>query len=107
MSRLAVLLLLVVALGLAAGCGGSTGPAPQKVQPVQVEPTEAIRSALQSIAQSGQVGSEGLTIQENIEKLRSTDAAKADVLAKDYQELQATTDPAKVKAKAAEMLGKL
>ncbi|MCS7237786.1 MAG: hypothetical protein NZ899_05880 [Thermoguttaceae bacterium] len=107
MYRLPLLLLVAAAIGFVGGCGGSTGPGAQKVQPVQVQPTDAMRSALESIAQSGQVGSEGLTIQENIEKLRASDASKADQLAKDYQELQATTDPAKVKAKAAEMLKKL
>jgi len=92
---------------LALGCTSEASKT-QPVQPPQISPVDAIRSALQSVAQSGQLGSEGLSIQENIQKLRATDAAKADALAADYQELEAAgADAAKVKAKAQEMLGKL
>jgi hypothetical protein len=104
---LRLIAVLLAASVLVVGCSGGTGPGPQKVTPPQVQPADAIRSALQSVAQSGQLGSEGLTIQENIEKLRATDSAKAEALAKDYQELEKLSDPAKVKAKAEEMLGKL
>jgi len=106
MLRIWASVLLVFALAVI-GCSGGTGPGPQKVQPVQVQPADAIRSALESVAQTGQLGSEGLTIQENIEKLRASDPAKAEELAKDYEALQGMSDPAKVRAKAQEMLGKL
>jgi hypothetical protein len=106
MLRIWASILLVFAL-VVVGCSQGTGPGPQKVQPVQVQPTDAIRSALESVGKTGQLGSEGLTIQENIEKLRASDPAKAEELAKDYEALQGMSDPAKVKAKAQEMLGKL
>ncbi len=105
MYRLTIILALVALL--LGGCGGSSGPGPQRVQPAQVQPADAIRSALESIARTGEVGSEGLTIQENIERLRASDPAKADALSKDYEELQRASDPGKVKSVAAQMLQKL
>jgi len=46
MLRIWACVLLVMALTVI-GCSGSSGPGPQKVQPVQVQPADAIRSALE------------------------------------------------------------
>ena len=98
----AVVLSLVVLLVV--GCGG---PQSVKVTPKNTPAVDAVKGALDEVAKSGQLGSGGLTIQENLEKLKATDAAKADALLKDYGELAKAKDPQAVKAKANAMLGKL
>lgn len=94
---------VVVLLSALAGCG--TGDSPKSVTPPAA--TENIKAALNDVAQTGQIGSGGMTIEQEIEKLHATDAAKADALKKDYDELKTIRDPGKAKAKAQEMMGKL
>lgn len=94
---------VLVALSLA-GCGDA-GDAPVNVTPPTS--TEQLKAALNDVVQSGQLGSGGMTIEQEIEKIRATDAAKADTLKKGYDELKAATSPEAAKAKAQEMISKL
>jgi hypothetical protein len=97
-------LALAVAIAAVAGCSSVTDT------PVTVTPpasTDQIKAVLNDVAQSGELGSGGMTLEQQIENIRPTDAAKADALKKGYEELKAATDPAKRKAKAQEMLSKL
>ena len=73
----------------------------------QVEATEAVRSRLEEVAKTGQVGSEVILIEEALKRLQETDAAKAGELLQDLEQLQGTVDPAKAKTLAEAMLGKL
>src|SRR5262245_39042133 len=93
----------LVALSLA-GCTGG-GDAPVKVTPPAS--TDQIKAALNDVVQSGQLGSGGMIIEQEIETIRASDAAKADALKKGYDELKAAKDPASAKAKAQEMISKL
>jgi hypothetical protein len=102
--RQMVVLLVSAAVLLIAGCGG---PKSEKVKPPSVTPAEAAKTALKEIADSGQVGSGADVIKQSLEKLKGTDAAKADALLKDYETLIKTQNPDAVKAKATEMMGKL
>lgn len=77
------------------------------VEPPRVEATEAVRSRLEEVAKTGQVGSEVILIEEALKRLQETDAAKANELLQDLEQLQGTVDPAKARALAEEMLGKL
>lgn len=88
-----------------AGCGGGAGDTPVNVTPPTS--TEQLKAALNDVVQSGELGSGGMTIEEEIEKIRPTDAAKADALKKGYDEMKAATSPAAMKAKAQEMMSKL
>ncbi len=98
---------LVVALvGFAAvGCGGDGG----QVMEASVPPAEAqMKSMLEKAAESGEsMGSGAMILQEGIDSIRERDAAKADALQKEYEELSIATEPAKVKSSARAMLDKL
>jgi hypothetical protein len=98
---------LCVALFFAAavGCGAVTDDDPVDVTPPST--TEKLKASLNDVAQTGQMGSGMMTIEQEIEKLRATDAAKADALKADYEQLKTMNNPAQAKAKAQEMLGKL
>jgi hypothetical protein len=94
--------LLVVFLG----CDGSQDV---KVNAPVVSPADAAKLALKDVANSGQMGSGMYTVRQNLEKLKSTDPAKAEGLLKDLDQLMALPpgDSAAIKAKAQEMAGKL
>jgi hypothetical protein len=86
------------------GCGAVSD------SPVNVTPppsTDQIKTVLNDVVQTGQLGSGGMTIESEIETIRATDPAKADALKKDYEELKAATDPSTAKAKAQQMMSKL
>jgi hypothetical protein len=93
--------LLLAGLGLA-GCGG--GDRPVNVTPAPPPPAQPL---LESIASSGQMGSEVELIRDSFEKMKATDPQKAEELLKDLETLQSTTDPAQIKAQAQKMIGKL
>jgi hypothetical protein len=87
------------------GCSGETAV---KVQaPAAPTGTAAAKAVLQEIAQSGQLGSGVMQLREGLEQLKQTDAAKGDALLADLKELEATSDPEQVKAKAQAMADKL
>lgn len=66
------------------GCGPGSTPVPENTTP----PSELIRKDLQYIVDSGQVGSEMMTIQENITRISEEDPDKAAQLQKDYDQLE-------------------
>lgn len=75
---------LVAAMAIVLGCGPGGTPVPENTIPV----TELIKNDLKSIASSNQLGSEMVTIDENINKLAETEPDKAAELRKDYEKLQ-------------------
>lgn len=70
-------------------------------------PITDLKTGLEGIEKSGRIGSGFGSLKGAIIALRKTDAAKADALEKDLNDLAALSDPAKVKAKAKEIIGKL
>ncbi len=82
-------------------------PGSTEVQPIAVSPKDMLKANLQSPADTGMLGSEMVVIEENIEKLAVEDAAKADALRKDLEELKKANNATKIKSKAKEMIGKL
>jgi hypothetical protein len=95
---------VMILVGALAGCG--SGDSPKAVTPPAA--TDAMKATLTEVAQTGQLNSGAMSLEGDIERLRATDAAKADALKKDYDELMsAGNNPVKAKAKAQEMLGKL
>lgn len=95
--RIAALLLV----GLVLGCQPAGTPVPQNVIPIP----ELIRQDLETIVQTNQVGSEMVTIDENITKLAETEPEKAEALRKEYDKLKSPGgSPA---AKAKKMMSKL
>jgi uncharacterized protein YmfQ (DUF2313 family) len=65
------------------------------------------KSALESIAASGELGSAVQELQMQLEAMKETDPAKAEELLSDYNELVGLSDAEAVKAKAKEMAEKL
>lgn len=101
---------LVVALGaisvLTVGCGGGSNvPPPQSVTPPAAPP--AAKQMLLNVAESGELGSGEMSIREDLTKLKATDAAKADSLLQDLDQLKAATDPEQIKSMAKAMADKL
>jgi hypothetical protein len=94
--------LAVLAVVMIFGCG----PREEK-QAVEPAGNEQIRPALEQVAESGVVDSGLMVVREELEKMQSTDAAKAQELLKDLEELESMSSPDQVRNKAKAMLGKL
>jgi len=98
-------LLAAVLLAGVVGCGGSVRV--ESVTPPSITPKQAIKSALEPVAQSGQVGSEIGAVMQQIEALKATDAATAAALEADARSLMSMGPGEAAKAKAKQMLSKL
>ena len=81
------------------GCGqGGTSPSKK-----DSAPAANAKATLEDVAKTGRLGSGMMAVDGYIDSLRKSDAAKADALAKDLNELRglvATPDAMKAKAKA-------
>lgn len=89
-------------LGMAmVGCGGDR---PVNVTPA---PPPPVRPFLESIASSGEMGSEVDLIRDSFEKMKGTEPKKAEELLKDLETLKSATDSAQIKAQAQKMISKL
>lgn len=94
-------ILFVLSVVAIFGCdSGSTLPVNDQEAPDQV------KQALQSVADTGEIDSGLMVVQEQLEEMKATDAAKAEELLKDLEELMGLSGDA-AKTKATEMIGKL
>jgi hypothetical protein len=82
------------------GCGGAKAPPPPKIEAT----TTTLKSRLESVAQSGFLGSAAAGMQQAIQKLPADKSAD---LLKDYDELEKANSPAEVKTIAKRMADKL
>ncbi len=104
--RLAIYMLFVLFSAASMGC--NSGPDNNAVMEVKdFDPIAEIKKGLEGIKSTGRIGSNFGSMRGHLVDIRKKDAAKADELDKLLQELTALTDSAKIKAKAAEILGKL
>ncbi len=86
------------------GCG----PRPQATGSAEETlPAQTVRTTLEQLAETGQIGSEVWIMMAALEEMKATDAAKAEALLKDADQLMSAPGPDAVKAKAKEMLAKL
>ena len=100
------LMMLVVVCAI--GCGGGSDVEVQNVTPPpEKTPVDAVRTTLETIAESGNGGSEVGAMMGSLEEMKATDPAKAEELLADANELMGMSSPAKIKAKAKEMIEKL
>ena len=103
MRRVIETVCILACLCLAVGCGG---PADTEVE-VEVVVVPA-RQMLEDVAESGVLGSAEMEIREALEGMKASgDAAKADELLKELDELQSISDEGQIKSKAAAMAAKL
>ena len=98
----------ILALGLMlvsiVGCGGGSSEVSVKVAP-SPPANELLKTALEELAAKGQpVGSGGMLLQQYVETIGKDDPAKAKALQPHVDSLMSINEPAKVKAKANEML---
>ena len=98
--RFLVLPVGVVIVGCRPGAGSVTPPP-------EVSPAEAVRKALEQVAESGRGGSEIGAMMNDLEAMKATDPQTAEALIEDAKALMSISDSAAIKAKAKEMLGKL
>lgn len=103
MKRLCWLGMALVILVGAAGCGGELQDEQIKVR--TEDPLTNAKSLLQRYADGQWPGSEVTTFAYMVEEVRKVDPAKAEVLKKGFDEIQAS--PQEAAAKARELLGKL
>src|SRR5262249_31646914 len=100
-------LVLSLALGLVAGCEGK-GPDNPPIKPPEYNTSSDLKTRLEEMAKTGIGGSGAMGMKESIDKaIRPTNAALADDLQNDLDELTKTTDVDQVKAIATRMIGKL
>lgn len=102
MNFLRIVLLLSIAAVI--GCQGESVSVDQ---PEALPAAENAKVMLEEIAQTGEVGSGAMLLRESLEELKQSDAATADPLLADLDELEALTDPAAIKTKARQMADKL
>lgn len=112
MSRNQLLPLVVLGLVVFAGCpqgaehqrSVSTPNAAQET----ITPQEELKGQLESLAETGEMFPGSENIADNIAAVKAADADKGAALEADFEALnKALGNPAQVKAKATEMLGKL
>lgn len=97
--------IVVLLAAFLVGCSGD--PNSEEITVTRPPATENIKAVLTDLAATGQKSSGLMTLSSEIESLRSTDAAKADVLKRGYDELTTLSAPAQIQAKAKEMLSQL
>lgn len=96
-------ILTVAAIVSLVGCGG---PGSTPVPPPSISIADLIRNDLKMIADSGQVGSEVSSIQDNLTKYREENPAVASQLLTELEKLQGLSG-AEAKSVANEMIAKL
>ena len=89
--------------------GGLTGCSrTESVRPTTDSPAILVKNDLQAAAKTGIIGSELVSIRENLEKLKATDPQTAEALLKDLSKLESlSNDPVRTKAKAKAMMDSL
>ena len=103
MRLVSLLLLAGMVAVVAVGCGGEVAPEPEVD-----ETTQMMVSLLDQIAESGKLEDVGEELCSCVEEsLMEQDPDKAKTLMPDVNELLSMTSPAEIKAKAAEIKGKL
>ena len=88
------------------GCGGG-GPDNNAVIKVDYDAAKSIKESLESVKASGRLGSSFGGVMISLADLKAKDSAKGESVEKLLNELTALKDPAKVKAKADEIIKSL
>ena len=89
------------------GCGGSSTVGDTYVDTDQETQPPAVKASLEEVAESGQLGSAGYEIREQLEMMKNSGDAKAEGLLADLDKLESAGNPAAIKKLAKEMADKL
>ena len=96
---------MVSVLSLVCGLTGCSRT--ESVRPTTDSPATLVKNDLQTAAKTGIIGSELVSIRENLEKLKATDPQTAEALLKDLGQLESLKDPVRIRAKAKAMMDSL
>lgn len=89
------------------GCGKGGEQAIEKDSTTIPTPVENVRSALKTVADTGEFNSGTELIKDDLEKLRGTAGVDVDALQKDLEALLKTQGANQIRAKANQMIAKL
>lgn len=90
------------------GCGGAENAGEDAAADTNnITSTADMKAALESIAQTGEMGSAAMGFRETLDGLKQSDAAKADKLLSDLDKLEAASTPAATKKIAKQMADQL
>ncbi len=103
MRHVCVLLVALFLLMPLAGCNSDPGSVEVPVPAAETQ----LKSALNDVAQSGELGSGAEYLDSLVAEVSVSDAGKASALEADLQQLKAARGPAQVKSKAKAMAAKL
>ena len=106
MKAIPTILLLFVMTCVGCG-GGDAGGEDTAAETNNITSTADMKSALESIAQTGEMGSAAMGFRDTLEGLKQSDAAKADKLLADLDKLEAASSPAATKKIAKQMADQL
>lgn len=84
------------------GCGG--GPDNNVVIEMEYDAAKTIKEAMEGVKTSGRIGSNFGEVMSSLRNLKTKDESKGEKVEKLLNELTAAKDPAKVKAKADEII---
>ena len=104
MRVLSFVLTCVFLVGIS-GCG--SGPDNNAVILTDYDPAKSIKDGLENVKTSGRLGSNFGSVMISVNDLKKKDAAKGEAVEKQLNELTSLKDPAKVKAKAEEIIKSL
>lgn len=107
MKVIPAILLLFVMMCVGCGDGGNGAADSDEPDTNNITSTADMKSALETIAQSGEMGSAAMGFRETLDGLKKTDAAKADKLLSDLEKLEKATTPAETKKIAKQMADQL
>ncbi|MCC6510432.1 MAG: hypothetical protein IT423_15125 [Pirellulaceae bacterium] len=93
-------LMVILMVSFAAGCGSGSPT-------IDASPMSSAREMLEEVANTGVIGGQFQAIEAELDKMKQTDGAKATSLIKQFNQLKAMKDVAKIKATAGNIAGQL
>lgn len=99
-------LLVIVGTMCLAGCGSGNAPDSNAADP-SMAPPPPVKTMLEDLARSGELGSGSESLRSELEKIKATDEAKGKALLADLDRIQKMQDPEQIKAAAQKLLEKL
>ncbi len=103
-----VLFALFMASVLSLVCGLTGCSRTERVRPTNDSLETLVKNDLQNAAKTGVIGSEVVTIRENLGKLKAVDPQTAEALLKDLSKLESlSNDPVRARVRAKAMMDRL
>lgn len=99
--------ILIVAVALCLpGCGSHDAASVEKSQPENAPPPP-LKTMLEDLIRSGELGSGSESLRAELEKIKATDEAKGKAMLADFERIRKMEEPSKIKEAAKKLLEKL